>query len=191
MKLQGKPLLVMYLVIAFSLITGGSLLMHDIGVIKIPGLFPSPTAIPSPQPPQDSVLFPVKRVIDGDTIELESGERVRYIGIDTPETKHPVKKLQCYGKEASQKNSELVAGKFIRMEKDVSDLDRYGRLLRYVFVYETPQATGEAVFVNEKLVREGYAYASTYPPDVAYADLFKSSQEEAEKLNRGLWNSCQ
>ena len=77
----------------------------------------------------------VVRVIDGDTIEVEidgTSYRVRYIGIDTPETVHPQKPVECFGKEASEKNRELVEGKRVRLEKDVSDTDKYGRLLRYV-----------------------------------------------------------
>ena len=76
--------------------------------------------------------YKVARVIDGDTIELENGERVRYIGMDTPETVHPSKPVQCFGKAASAENSKLVSGKTVRLEKDVSDTDKYGRLLRYV-----------------------------------------------------------
>lgn len=79
--------------------------------------------------------FPkVVRVIDGDTIEIEGGDRVRYIGIDTPETVDPRKPVQCYGQEASNKNKELVEGKTVELEKDVSETDKYGRLLRYVWL---------------------------------------------------------
>jgi len=127
----------------------------------------------------------VTRVIDGDTIEVSlRGQiyKVRYIGIDTPETVHPSKPVQCFGKEASAKNSELVAGKVVRLEKDVSETDRYGRLLRYVWVGDT--------LVNDYLVRQGYAYASTYPPDVKYADRFAQAQREARQNNRGLWAVC-
>ena len=98
------------------------------------------------QPENTSI---VSRIVDGDTIELGTGERVRYIGIDTPETVDPRKEVQCFGKEASAKNKELVEGKEVRLVKDVSDKDKYGRLLRYVYVGD--------VFVNEKLVSEGYA----------------------------------
>jgi len=120
----------------------------------------------------------VIRVIDGDTIEIEGGARVRYIGIDTPET---YGEAECYGWEATAKNRELVEGKRVRLVKDVSEADRYGRLLRYVYV--------DGVFVNAELVRLGYALAVTYPPDVKYADLFLSLQGEAKEAGRGLW-SC-
>src|SRR4030042_2567140 len=79
----------------------------------------------------------VTRVIDGDTIEIEGGQKVRYIGIDTPEKVDPRPSVQCYGKEAAAKNKELVEGKRVRLEKDVSETDKYGRLLRYVFVGDT------------------------------------------------------
>src|SRR3990167_1293984 len=76
----------------------------------------------------------VVKVIDGDTIEIDGGARVRYIGIDTPETVSPTSAIECYGKESSNKNRELVEGKTVRLEKDVSEIDKYGRLLRYVYV---------------------------------------------------------
>ena len=120
-------------------------------------------------------LFLVTRVIDGDTIELSNGDRVRYIGIDTPE------KDICYFQEASQKNSELVLNKQVKLEKDVSETDRYGRLLRYVYI--------DNIFVNELLVREGYANASSYPPDVKYQEVFTLAEQEARTHAKGLWGS--
>lgn len=127
-------------------------------------------------------LFLVTRVVDGDTIEIEGGQRVRYIGIDTPETVDPRKPVQCFGVEASNKNKDLVSGKRVRLEKDVSETDRYGRLLRYVYVGN--------IFVNLELVKRGYAYASSYPPDVKYQNLFTDAQREAKEQNKGLWGSC-
>jgi len=125
----------------------------------------------------------VKRVIDGDTIEISTGDRVRYIGIDTPETSHPSKPIECFGKEASDKNKQLVEGKKVRLEKDVSETDKYGRLLRYVYV--------DNIFVNLELVKLGYAYSSTYPPDVKYQSQFLAAQNEARENGRGLWSACQ
>lgn len=119
----------------------------------------------------------VRRVIDGDTIELASGARVRYIGIDTPEMSGP---RECYATEATAKNRELVEGKRVALRKDVSETDRYGRLLRYVYL-----PTGE--MVNATLVREGYAVTSTFPPDVMFADLFVELEREAREAARGLW----
>ncbi|MBI5357221.1 thermonuclease family protein [Candidatus Collierbacteria bacterium] len=121
----------------------------------------------------------VARVIDGDTIKLETDEVVRYTGIDTPETVHPSKPVQCYGKEASQKNKELVEGKEVKLEKDISETDKYNRLLRYIWLGDT--------LVNEYLVREGYAHSSTYPPDVKYQDKFIEAERQAREEKKGLW----
>ena len=90
--------------------------------------------------------------------------------------------MECYGREASEANKKLVEGKFIRLEKDVSEVDRYGRLLRYVYVND--------LFVNDYLVRQGFAHAVTYPPDVKYQDLFRQAETEARENNRGLWSGC-
>ena len=127
-------------------------------------------------------LVLVTRVIDGDTIVLQGGARVRYIGIDTPETSDPRKPVQCFGKEAAGKNRELVEGKIVRLEKDITETDKYGRLLRYIWVGD--------VLVNESLVKEGYAYSSAYPPDVRYQDRFDKAQEFAQERNIGLWGVC-
>jgi len=126
--------------------------------------------------------FLVKRVIDGDTIELANGQRVRYIGIDTPETVDPRKPVQCFGVEASNRNKQLVEGKQVRLEKDVSETDKYGRLLRYVYVNGT--------FVNLVLVQDGFAYSSTYPPDIKYQNQFIEAQRVATEQEKGLWGSC-
>ncbi len=136
------------------------------------------------QPAPEGDLIKVANVVDGDTIKLENGQVVRYIGIDTPETVHPSKPVQCFGKEASAKNKELVNGKEVRLVKDVSETDKYGRLLRYVYVGDT--------FVNDYLVRNGFANSSTYPPDVKYQEQFKKAEEEARTNKRGLWayNAC-
>jgi micrococcal nuclease len=125
----------------------------------------------------------VSRVIDGDTVELSNRDYVRYIGADSPETVDPRKPVQCFGVEATRRNKELVEGKSVRLEKDVSDRDKYGRLLRYVYLQD-------GTFVNLELIKEGYAAASIFPPDVKYADVFNAAEKEARGLKRGLWNSC-
>lgn len=125
------------------------------------------------------ITVKVIRVIDGDTIVLEGGQIVRYIGVNTPETKHPKKSIECFGKEAAEKNTELVLNKRVRLEKDVSETDKYKRLLRYVYVGN--------IFVNDYLVKEGFAYVSSFPPDIKYQDQFLLSQKEAEENKRGLW----
>jgi micrococcal nuclease len=130
----------------------------------------------------DLETYLVSRVIDGDTIEIEGGQKVRYIGIDTPETVDPRKPVQCFGAEAKKRNEELVKGKYVRLEKDVSDKDKYGRLVRYVY-------TG-GVFVNLVLVEEGFAFSYTYPPDVKYQNQFLKAERQAHEQNNGLWGAC-
>lgn len=115
----------------------------------------------------------VVKVIDGDTVVIEGGMKVRYIGINAPEMDEP------FGKEAYEFNRQLVEGKRVRLEKDISDRDRYGRLLRYVFV--------DGVFVNGELVRQGLARAKAYPPDLKYQDILKKLEEEAKEHKRGIW----
>jgi micrococcal nuclease len=135
-----------------------------------------------------ATLVKVLRAIDGDTIELDGGQKVRYIGIDTPELHDPRKKVECFAKEAMEKNKELVEAKEVRLEKDISERDKYNRLLRYVYLPTEASPSGE--FVNALLVQEGYALASTFPPDVKYAELFKNLEKEARENKRGLWNKC-
>lgn len=122
----------------------------------------------------------VVRVVDGDTIEISGGEKVRYIGMNTPETVKQNWPVECFGKEASQENKALVEGKRVRLVRDVSDRDRYGRLLRYVYLED-------GTFVNEVLVREGYAYATTFPPDVSKQAVFRVAELDARIAKRGLW----
>ena len=121
----------------------------------------------------------VIRVIDGDTIEIQGGERVRYIGIDAPETVHPSKPVEHFGKEATEKNRELVEGKRVRLEKDVEDRDEYGRLLRYVW--------RDNMMVNAELVRLGYAYSYSLPPNIKYQELFLQLEKKAREQGLGLW----
>jgi micrococcal nuclease len=121
----------------------------------------------------------VVRVIDGDTIQLAGGERVRYIGIDTPELHHPKKPVEYMAKEAKEFNKKLVDGKKVRLEFDVQTTDKYGRFLCYVYV--------DDIFVNAKLMEEGYAQILTIPPNVKYADEFLRLQRKARQENKGLW----
>ena len=125
----------------------------------------------------------VKTAVDGDTLELADGSRVRYIGVDTPETVHPKKPVQCFGKEASAFNHALVDGKPVRLVKDISETDKYGRLLRYIYLQD-------GTFVNLALVEGGYAKVVTYPPDVAHTAEFQAAMAGAREAGRGLWSSC-
>lgn len=116
----------------------------------------------------------VTRVIDGDTVDVRMGGetfRVRYVGINTPERDEP-----CYT-AATNANAGWVAGQTVTLVRDVSDTDRYGRLLRYVYVGD--------VFVNAQLVADGYAEAGYYPPDTAYLDTFNRLEDDARRAGLG------
>jgi micrococcal nuclease len=129
----------------------------------------------------------VVRVVDGDTIAvLVDGrrEKVRYIGIDTPETHHPTKPVQCYGREASAFNARLVGGERVRLVRDVEERDRFGRLLAYVY------RVRDGLFVNAELARAGYARTLTIAPDVRYAARFAALARAAREAGRGLWSAC-
>jgi micrococcal nuclease len=149
-----------------------------------PSIIAKASTSSAPTKQVESNIYQVTRVIDGDTIQIEGGKTVRYIGIDTPETKDPRKPVQCFGNEAYQRNKQLVEGKKVRLETDVSETDKYGRLLRYVYLEDF-------TFVNNTLVLEGFAHASSYPPDVRYQELFRKSEQEARSNNKGLWSGCQ
>ncbi len=119
----------------------------------------------------------VINVVDGDTIDVlvDGAEyRVRYILINTPERR------QTYYKEATDANSALVTGKTVYLVRDVSETDRYGRLLRYVYLED-------GTFINAELVRLGYAQIATYPPDVSMIETIRAAQNEAILNKRGLW----
>jgi micrococcal nuclease len=127
----------------------------------------------------------VVRVVDGDTIVVRLGgreERVRYIGVDTPESVKPQTPVQCFAERASAFNARLVEGRTVRLEQDVEARDRYGRLLAYV------RAGG--LFVNAELVRRGYARPLTVPPNVRYADRFARLASQARAAGTGLWSAC-
>lgn len=132
----------------------------------------------------------VRRVVDGDTIIVVVDgreERLRYIGIDTPESVQPNAPVECFGREAARANASLVEGRTVYLERDVSNRDRFGRLLRYVYV-ESPR--GDLLFVNLELVGQGYAQAVTFPPDVRHAATLRSAERDARDAGRGLWDRC-
>jgi len=129
----------------------------------------------------------VVRVVDGDTIRVRFDgrtERVRYIGVDTPESVKPGTPVQCYAKRAAAANAALVAGRSVRLVGDVERRDRYGRLLAYV--YREP----DGAFVNARLVRDGYARTLTIAPNVAHAHQFAQLARTARQSGRGLWSAC-
>jgi micrococcal nuclease len=126
--------------------------------------------------PKDYTIEIVDYVIDGDTIVLKNGEHVRYIGIDTPE------KGDCFWKEATNFNKKLVEGKTVKLIKDKENRDKYGRLLRYVYVND--------IFVNEELVKLGYAEEFLVPPNNKYSYNFNILEDRAKNLNLGIWKKC-
>ncbi len=149
----------------------------------------TPATTPAGSDGSDDESVRVVRVVDGDTIIVEIDgreERLRYIGVDTPESVQPNTPVECFGREASAENARLVEGKRVILERDTSNRDRFERLLRYVYVVED----GERIFVNEALVAGGFAHSSTFPPDVKYQDQLRAAQREARDEGRGLWGEC-
>ncbi len=137
------------------------------------------------------------RVVDGDTIEVEitdridgpgaggaaigALEKVRLIGIDTPESVRPGTPIECFGREASAAAKALLERRDVWLVKDVEERDRYDRLLRYVYMQDE--------MANARLVVNGYANAFTYPPNIRHSELFVQLQREARENDRGLWSS--
>lgn len=137
----------------------------------------------------------VTRVVDGDTIVVDmqgQSYKVRLIGVNTPETKHPRKGVEYFGKEASDYTTRELTGKTVYLQKDVSDTDKYGRLLAYVWLTRpaTDNPTNDEItkyMFNSKLVENGYANASTYAPDIKYQEIFRSRENIARENKYGLW----
>ncbi len=133
----------------------------------------------------------VTHVVDGDTIDVRIGgrdERVRLIGIDTPETKKPNAPIECFGPEASAFTTSLLpVGSTVRIERDVVGRDDYGRLLGYVYLL-TEHSTD--TFVNMEIVRQGYATPLTIEPNSTFARDFAEAASDAEAAGRGLWTTC-
>ena len=129
----------------------------------------------------------VVRIVDGDTIRVALGprvERVRYIGVDTPEDVKPDTPVQCYARRAAAENARLVAGRRVRLVLDVEERDRFGRLLAYVY------RASDGLFVNAALVRGGFARTLTIPPNVRFADRLAALARTARRESRGLWSAC-
>jgi len=123
------------------------------------------------------------RVVDGDTILIEidgKEERIRLIGVDTPETVHPEKPVEYFGKEASEFTKNMAEGKSVRLEFDLYKRDKYGRLLAYVYLED-------GTFLNAEIIKQGYGFAYTRFP-FKYLDDFRQYEKEAREGGRGLWN---
>ena len=142
--------------------------------------------------PEREMAF-VQRVVDGDTLKLSDKRRIRLIGVDTPElhysekllrdskrTHKNIEAIQALGAKAADFTRELCEGKNVRIETDVRKLDKYGRLLAYIYLED-------GTFVNAKILEEGYGQVMTIPPDVKYADYFLKLEREARKNGKGLW----
>lgn len=153
-----------------------------------------PAAYPAAEKP-DETFYAVKKVVDGDTVVLSTGEKVRLIGIDAPEARHNEKlkrdmektkkdadTIIALGKRSTQFTRSLVEGKRVRLEFDVERRDRYGRLLAYLY-------TEDGVFVNAEILKEGYAMVMTVPPNVKYKDFFAELQKKARENKLGLWRT--
>lgn len=135
----------------------------------------------------DAGTVRVVRVVDGDTIHVEAGgelEKVRYIGVDTPETRKPGSPVECFGKRASAQNARLVGGERVSLVRDAEARDRYGRLLAYVY------RVRDGRFVNAELIRGGFAQPLSIAPNVAHAAEFAALAREARQARRGLWGAC-
>ena len=130
-----------------------------------------------------NTYFEVLKVVDGDTIQIDyngTKERVRLIGIDTPESVHPDENKNTEnGKKASEYTKKLLTGKKVQLELDVQERDKYGRILAYVYL--------DGKMVNKKLLEDGYAQVATYPPNIKYVKEFLKIQEKAKEQNKGLW----
>jgi endonuclease YncB( thermonuclease family) len=124
-------------------------------------------------------LFICEKVIDGDTIRLSNGEKVRLIGVDTPEFYHPLKPIEFYTKEATAFTKKLVEGKKVRLEYDNEKRDKYGRLLAYVYLED-------GTFLNAEIIKQGYGFAYTKYP-FKYLEQFKEYEKQAREKELGLW----
>ena len=135
----------------------------------------------------------VERAVDGDTLKLSDGRRVRLIGVDTPElhysekllrdshrTHKDIKEIQELGRRAAVFTKQLCEGKSVRIELDVRKTDKYGRLLAYIYLTD-------GTFVNAEILKEGYGQVMTIPPDVRYADYFLKLERSARQARKGLW----
>ena len=151
-------------------------------ILSILGIDPAKKVLHEKTELDTVTSYTVTRVIDGDTIEVNGGVTVRYIGVDTPESVDPRKTVECFAKEAAEANKKLVLGKKVVLEKDVSESDKYGRLLRYVYV--------DGVMINKTLVERGFAQARSYPPDIKHQEDLRELEVKARFGKKGLWGSC-
>ena len=160
------------------------ILLALLGVLGCSGSAPTtPTpSNPPPSPPSSVGPVLVSRVIDGDTIVVDTVGTVRLIGVDTPETVDPDEPVGCFGPEASSFTRSVATGRMVRLEFDTDRVDRFGRTLAYVYLPDD-------VFLNATLVQQGYGYAYTFFP-FRYLEQFRGLEREARDARRGLWAAC-
>lgn len=153
---------------------------------------PAPTVVPADRPGAIAANGVVVKTVDGDTLDVHlvdalggRTERVRLLGVDTPETKRPDTPVECFGHEAADATARLLpVGTPVRLERDVELRDRYGRLLAYA------RRADDGLFVNLELVRTGYAAAYPFPPNVAHRDELAGADAAARAAGAGLWARC-
>lgn len=152
----------------------------------IEGDSPAPSEKSSSPPPAAERTVTVLRVVDGDTILVRGAngrsERVRYIGVDTPESVKPDSPVECFGREASDYNKQLVQGRKVRLVPDREPEDRFGRSLAFVYVGDT--------FVNARLISGGYARTIEIEPNTSRAEYFADLERVAIRTRKGLWRAC-
>jgi endonuclease YncB( thermonuclease family) len=182
-----RILLGLFVLLLIVLVTGCEGLVEDVGGDggKAPADLETTAAERAawPDPPKDAVAVKVQRVVDGDTFVATVGgrrERVRVIGVDTPESVDPNRPDEPFGKEASDFAKHYLDGETVRLAGDAEPRDRYGRILAYVWLRD-------GTFWNALLAAEGYAQQLTIPPNVTYAPLFRRLVAEARRNDRGLW----
>lgn len=199
--LHKKQVLILLTLIFISagsfLIWSGIRNTNDIPVITATTVLNPQENITSPSPVDSGIVQGIEgeraivtKVVDGDTIEVNLNgkeEKIRMVGMDTPETKDPRRPVGCFGKEASNETESLLDGKMVILQKDVTERDKFGRLLRYIYL---PLGNGQTLFVNDYLVRTGFAKVYTYPPDIKYNEQFLKAQQVAKEAKKGLWGKC-
>lgn len=153
---------------------------NTMGTANTPGARATPEgAVTSGAPAEAARLYVVKRVVDGDTIKVQGVGTIRLIGVDTPETVHPKKPVERFGREASRFTKELLTGKKVRLEYDFEKTDRYNRVLAYVYLED-------GTLVNAEIIKRGYGHAYTRFP-FKRLEEFRKLERDARLAKRGLW----
>mgnify|MGYP001023374574 CR=1 FL=1 len=180
MKKKYISLIISILVIVFGIIKGPEAISHKKSTAVVRNAVQIDIST--------STLYEIAKVTDGDTVHVKiDGEEVtvRMKGVDTPETVDPRKPVQCFGKEASNKTKELLVGRMVNLIPDKGDIslfDKYGRVLAYIY-------RDDGLFVNEYLIKEGYAHEYTYDKPYEMQKNFRDLEKQAREQKLGLWGS--